>query len=274
MMHKSEINFNGPKVGSWAQFTRIVKQPDKSLLARLDDFSQPILVAGCQRSGTTALTRLLATADGITDFRFGADDELDAALILAGHVSASIKGRAVFQTTYLNERFREYFEHDDFRLVWVIREPVSVVRSMLYHWKRGALNRLYAACGAASACRWNGKLASARRPLLGPSRLQKACASYVGKVCQTFDLAARLVPKRMIVVDYDELVLHKDILLPEIFEFVELPYRAELAEKLHARSVNKGAELPASKAAYVEEMCAPTYERARAWRIRVREAAA
>lgn len=274
VMHQSRFVSNAPKISSWEQFTHVVKRPDQKLLARLDDFSQPILVAGCQRSGTTALTRLLAKADGIVDFRFGTDDELDAALILSGHVSAPIGGRAVFQTTYLNDRFQEYFEHDDYRLVWVIREPLSVVRSMLYHWRRAALNRLYDACGASCSHHWNGKLATARRPLLGPSKLQKACAAYVGKVCQTFDLAARLMPKRMIVVDYDELVLHKNILLPEILGFLDLPYDPELADHLHARSVNKGAELPPAKAAYVKEICLPIYERARAWRVRAREAAA
>lgn len=273
-MDERKIIWRGPKVRTWAEFVRVVKRPDRRLLARLDTFSRPILVAGCQRSGTTAVTRLVSSADGIADFRFGADDELDAALILSGQVETNVAGRLAFQTTYLNDRFHEYFEHDDFRLVWVVREPLSVVRSMLQHWRRGALNRLYDACGAPAAHRWSGKLARAPRSLLRPSRLEKACASYVGKVSQTFELAARLAPKRMIVVDYDELVLHKGSLLPDVFEFLDLPYRPELAGRLHAKSVDNGRLLPARHAAYVEETCRSVYERARAWRIRVREAAA
>lgn len=275
-MDASRITWNGPKIHTWADFTRVVKQPNRHLLERLGRFSRPILVAGCQRSGTTAVTRLLSKADGMGDLKFGNDDELDAALVLSGQVALPDEdaGRYVFQTTYLNDRFREYFAHDDFLLVWVVREPLSVVRSMLYHWRRGALNRLYDACGAPAAYRWSGKAASAPRSLLRPSRLQKACAAYVGKVSQTFELAARLVPKRMMVVDYEELVLHKEALLPEIFEFLELPYRPELAEHLHSRSVDKGRLLPPAKAARVEETCREIYERARAWRIRAREAAA
>lgn len=273
-MQERKIVWRGPKVRTWEEFVRVVKRPDRPLLARLGVFPRPILVAGCQRSGTTAVTRLIASADGVGDFRFGGDDELDAALILSGQVETTASGRLAFQTTYLNDRFHEYFEHDGFRLVWVVRDPLSVVRSMLHHWRRGALNRLYAACGAHAARRWNDELARAPRSLLRPSRLEKACASYVGKVSQTFELAARLVPRRMIVVDYDELVLRKASLLPEIFAFLGLPYRPALAGMLHAGSVDNGRLLPAAQAAYVEATCRSVYERARAWRIRPGEAAA
>jgi hypothetical protein len=119
------------------------EQPGQRLLAKLDDYPDAILVAGCQRSGTTALARLLKRADGMIDHAFGHDDELDGALLLAGHATRGTEGRHCFQTTYLNDRFREYFEHRAFRLIWMLREPRSVVYSMLNNWKRGALNRLF-----------------------------------------------------------------------------------------------------------------------------------
>ncbi|MFO7285343.1 MAG: sulfotransferase [Gammaproteobacteria bacterium] len=274
VMDDRNVIWRGPRVHTWAEFSRVVKRPGRRLLARIDSFSRPILIAGCQRSGTTAVARLVSSADGMGDFRFGDDDELDAALILAGQVETAARGRLAFQTTYLNDRFREYFEHDDFRLVWVVREPLSVVRSMLHHWRRAALNRLYVACGAPAVPRAGNMRARTPRSLFPPSRLEKACASYVGKVGQTFELVERLAPERMIVVDYDELVLHKEALLPAVFEFLDLPYRPELGGLLHARSVNKGRLLPAAQAAYVEETCRNVYERAREARLRAREAAA
>ena len=71
-----------------------------SLLATLDDYLDPILVAGCQRSGTTALARLLKRADGMIDHAFGHDDELDGALLLAGYATRGTDGRHCFQTRY------------------------------------------------------------------------------------------------------------------------------------------------------------------------------
>ena len=47
-MHASSLN-------SWAQFDRKVRFSGRKLLGELDRFKDCILVAGCQRSGTTAL---------------------------------------------------------------------------------------------------------------------------------------------------------------------------------------------------------------------------
>ena len=38
-------------------------------------------------------------------------------------------GRFCFQTTYLNNHVFEYFEHDHYQLIWVLRNPFSVVVS-------------------------------------------------------------------------------------------------------------------------------------------------
>ncbi|HUQ51836.1 MAG TPA: sulfotransferase domain-containing protein [Gammaproteobacteria bacterium] len=265
LRYQSPVVWNGRPIRSWAAFHSVVKQPDRPLLAKLDDYTAPILVAGCQRSGTTALARLLKRADGVVDHEFGHDDELDGALLLAGHVTRPLEGRQCFQTTYLNDRYPEYFEHRDFRLIWMLREPRSVVYSMLYNWKRGALNRLFDACGAEVLARGQHEPPRFGATWLGPSRLTKACASYVAKTGQTFVLAERL-GDRMAVVDYDELVAHKHELLPRLCEFVGVPYSPRLADALHDRSVNKRSRLGKRDGETVDRFCLDVYDRARAVR--------
>jgi hypothetical protein len=260
LRYNRPVIWNGRPIRSWAAFHAIVKQPDRRLLAVLDDYANPILVAGCQRSGTTALARLLKRADGMIDHAFGHDDELDGALLLAGHATRGTEGRHCFQTTYLNDRFREYFEHRDFRLIWMLREPRSVVYSMLNNWKRGALNRLFDACGAEVLAQ-AGERPTLGSAWLGPSRLAKACASYVGKTAQTFELRERL-GSRIAVVDYDELVAKKHELLPKLCEFACVPYDARLADALHDRSVGKRDRLGPRDAEHVERLCAGVYDRA------------
>jgi hypothetical protein len=262
------VTWHGQPIRSWAAFHDVVKRPDKPLLAKLDDYEAPILVAGCQRSGTTALARLLKRAEGFVDHAFGHDDELDGALLLAGHVSRTTAGRHCFQTTYLNDRFDEYFERDDFKLVWMLREPRSVVYSMLHNWRRDALNRLFDACGAEvleARQQQTGQRTQLGSRLLGPSRLTKACASYVAKTGQTFALAERL-GERMAIIDYDELVAHKHSLLPQLCTFVGARYEPKLADTLHDRSTGKRNLFSARDASYVDEFCAATYHRARALR--------
>ena len=254
------VIWNGRPIRSWAAFHSIVKQPDRPLLATLDDYRDPILVAGCQRSGTTALARLLKRAEGMVDHAFGHDDELDGALLLAGYATRSTEGRHCLQTTYLNDRFGEYFEHRNFRLIWMLREPRSVVYSMLNNWKRGALNRLFDACGAEVLAQVDST-SSLRTAWLGPSRLAKACSSYVAKTAQTLELCARLGP-RIAVVDYDELVANKESLLPKLCEFVGLPYEARLGDALHARSVDKRDQLGPTDSDYVDRFCSAVYGRA------------
>ena len=253
LRYNRPVIWNGRPIRSWAAFHSIVKQPDMRLLAKLDDYSDAILVAGCQRSGTTALARLLKLADGMIDHTFGHDDELDGALLLAGYATRGNEGRHCFQTTYLNDRVGEYFEHRDFRLIWMLREPRSVVYSMLNNWKRGALNRLFEACGVDA-------LAQADPPptWLGPSRLVKACSSYVAKTAQTFELCERL-GGRIAVVDYDELVAKKHLLLPKLCEFVGVAYDTRLADALHARSIAKREQLNFRDAGYVDRFCGAVY---------------
>jgi hypothetical protein len=240
-----------------------VKRSDQPLLARLDDYDDSVLVAGAHRCGNTALARLLKHADGIADHCFGADDELDGALLLAGYVARHTDGRHCFQTTYLNDRYTEYFEHDDFRLIWVLREPRSVVREWLQSFKRFGPRRSVEDLPA----RASG--ASARRaPAAGSSacsRLERACASYVAKTEQTFALRERL-GARMAIVDYDDLVAHREVLLPQLCEFADVPYDRELARQLHGKSARNSDHLAAWETRHIDDRCADVYRKARALR--------
>jgi hypothetical protein len=253
----AQVVWTGKPVHSWAQFHRVVKRPERRLLSQLHEYEDSLLVAGCQRSGTTALTRLLKHADGIADARFGVDDELDGALLLAGQVERLADGRHCFQTTYLNDRYPEYFDHDRFRLLWILREPRSVIRSMLHNWKRAALNRLYAACGAAGSLKSRDRR-SFLGQWIGPSRLEKACASYIAKTTQPFVLREQL-ERRMLIVDYDDLVEHREALLPRICEFAGVPFEAKLLDHLHKRSLHKGDKLPEWQVARIDAACSRVY---------------
>jgi hypothetical protein len=262
-MLSRQIVWQGRPVNSWAEFNDVVKRPETPLLARLDDYDDSVLVAGCQRSGTTAVTRLFKRADGIADSGFGYDDELDGALLLAGYVDRFSNGRHCFQTTYLNDRFFEYFDHDGFRLVWMLREPRSVVYSMLHNWRRGALNRLFEACGEQHLNA--DRRRSLRSEWIGPSRLEKACASYVAKTRQTRALRERL-GDRMAIVDYDDLVSHKDVLFPQLCEFASIPYDPDIVRQLHGKSLRKSDRMSDREAEYAEELCRPAYREALALR--------
>lgn len=258
------VVWNGTPVHSWKDFHDVVKTPGRKLLAELDNFADALLVAGCQRSGTATLARLFRSSRGIVDHTFAHGAELDGALLLAGHATRALGGRHCFQTTYLNDRYVEYFAHDDFRLIWILREPRSVIYSMLHHWRRAALTRLYDACGAHSVPP-PAAMGTFRRLWLGPSRLFQACASYIGKTAQTAALRKGL-GDRLAIVDYDDLVARKEIVLPQLCAFAGVRFTPELAASFAADTAPRGARLRQREAAHVEELCTDIYERARALR--------
>jgi hypothetical protein len=248
-------------VRTWAQFDRKVRYSGQKLLGELDHFNDAILVAGCQRSGTTALSRLITESDGMVKFQVGSDDELDAALILAGRASWQPSGRYCFQTTYLNNSYSEYFEHSNYKLIWVLRNPASVIYSMLYNWKRAALNRLFRHCGSSlldESEKW-------RYQHLGAftiSPLRRACLSYNVKVSQLFKLRERLGNDRLLIMDYDKVISGKDIILPKVYEFIDLPYRKEYAARIHSGSVNKAKKFYSRHRELLDNLCQPIYVQA------------
>lgn len=248
-------------VNSWAQFDRHVRYGDGQLLAELDRFPAAILVAGCQRSGTTIVSRILREAMKAPLTQITKDDELDAALILSGTVEFETSERCCFQTTYLNDHFAEYFEHENFRLIWVVREPEAVVRSMLRNWRRGALNRLFRACGKHALSEADLKRFD-RFGTFGFSRLEKACLSYVVKTAQIHEIAEKLGPDRLYLLEYDDLLNHSATILPDIFSFVSLPYNDRVRQRVSNRNRPQKKRLSTAQRNRISERCQDEYQRA------------
>jgi hypothetical protein len=239
---------------TWKRFHRGVRRPGLPLLKSLSQYPRCVLVAGCQRSGTTMLTRLIAKAPGFARLALTRHDELDAALALAGFIDLPQRRRYCFQTTYLNESFLEYRTlAADQRLIWVVRNPYSVVYSMLYNWRRFALNELYQGCGVQSVGRvqlpW----------LFGPSRITKACLAYSGKVAQILSIRHLLPPAQLLVVDYDRLVAAPADWLPGIFAFADAPYDARIAREVRHGPLGEADRLSGSARRLIERLTWSTY---------------
>lgn len=249
-------------ITDWQQFSVEVRSKGCQLLKRLDDFPNSVLVAGCQRSGTTMLSRIITQSHGMTNYWFGPDDELDAALILSGYVRHIPQGRYCFQTTYLDSYFREYFDHTvGHKLIWVLRNPYSVVYSLIYNWKKGAVAQLFDECGA--------ELVRGRDALLykllgdrGISQVRQACYFYVAKTLQAFELAERLGQERLMILDYDDLVMRKETLLPEVYNFIGIEFRTDYLRKISSDSVKKARQLSQRDKNVVREICDATYQKA------------
>jgi hypothetical protein len=234
-------------ITSWADFyAALAEQP---LLAELDRYPDALLIAGCDWSATTAVTRLFKRLSCFADSSWGHDDELDGALLLAGLRPPSAEGRHCFQTTYIRDRYREYFAHEHFKLVWVVREPRAAVRSLLTSRDRPLPPRT--ALGLA------GKSAAGH----GASRLEKACAAYVASTRQTLEIKERL-GERVAIVDYDELAADRNRLLPALCRFASVGCDARVIRHLHGKSVRKGA-LASWEGAIVDQLALSAYRRAR-----------
>jgi hypothetical protein len=257
------VSILGEDITTWKKFNAIVRTRQCGLLQRLPDFPDTILVTGCQRSGTTMLAGIINDSEGIADYRFGESDELAAALILAGYVSHEPRGRYCFQTTYLNECYHEYLEYrSHYRMVWLIRDPRSVVYSMLYNWGSNSPDKLFRSCGVPA-------LAGLDRygyRLLGPnavSPLRRACWAYAGKTAQLFELHPVLGPDRLMVVDYDELVRNKETVLPAIYRFLDLDYQAHYGQRIETKGLAKKDRLSPRQIDVIRTICEPTYHRAK-----------
>jgi hypothetical protein len=189
------------------------------------------------------LTRIIAQSAGFRGLALTCDDELDAALALCGEVDLPLKQRYCFQTTYLNERHAEYaMMGAGHRLVWVLRNPRSVVYAMVHNWRRFALNELYEACGVRLAS--TPRLRNARWPWpLGPTRLEKACLSYSAKTSQIFEIQKLIPQERVLVVDYDALVDSPHDCLARIFTFIDEPYDPVYAHDVSRTSTGKALQL-------------------------------
>lgn len=246
---------------TWPAFARRVRGGQEKLLPRLDDYPDSVLVTGCQRSGGTMLARVITRSQGMVNYWFGKDDELDAALVLSGWAKEPCRGRYCFQTTYLNECYPEYFEHPGHRIIWSLRNPHSVVYSMVYNWKNFALDELFLTCGYGEMDHAD-RIRFQRFGLLGIPRLRRAAYAYNGKVGQLFALKRGYPADRLAVLEYDQLVREKTRLLPDLYQFIGLPYQSQYADPISPRSLNKKDGLKAGEARVVDEICMPVYRAA------------
>jgi hypothetical protein len=235
-------------INSWSDF--YAAHAHEPLLARLDDYPEALLIAGCDWAAATAITRLFKRLPCFTDSSWGHDDELDGALLLSGRREHRPIGRPCFQTTYVRERYREYFAHDDFKLVWVVREPRAAVSSLLANRERTLPPR--------HALGLSGKSAGGQ----GASRLEKACATYLASIRQTLEIKERL-GARVAVVDYDELAADRNRLLPALCRFAEVSCDIHVLRHLHGKSVRK-RPLADFEGTIVDQLALPAYRRARA----------
>jgi hypothetical protein len=249
-------------ITTWAEFSKKVRSKGCNLLKELDKFPNSVLITGCQRSGTTMLARVIRESEGMVDYWTGRDDELDAALILSGYIAHQPRGRYCFQTTYLNQCYHEYFEHPSgHKILWVLRNPYSTVYSLLYNWPSQALENTFRQSVALSLKgkeKWLYKLGGDRLF----SNLKKACLHYNWKVSQLFDLVSSLGNNTILVVDYDSLVQDKERILLRIYEFINLPYQADYAGKIHSSSVDKKKQLMEHEVNAIKHICEGIYLRA------------
>jgi hypothetical protein len=235
------------KATSWQGFFAAVA--DRPLLAKLDDYRDALLIAGCDWSSVAAVTHLFKRLHGVADLAWGPNDELDGALLLAGLCSPRrVSGRPYFQTTYLGERYREYLAHEHFKLVWIVREPHAAVHSLLSGGRRERAGRPALALTGYSASQ-------------GASRLEKACTMYTASIKQMLELKERL-GERVAVIDYDELSADRMRLLPALCRFASIGYDSSMLRRLNGNSVRKDG-LSSFEAAIVDQLAMPAYRRAR-----------
>jgi hypothetical protein len=251
-------------LNSWKEFEKHVRVAGYPLLGRLDEFKDSILVAGCQRSGTTMLAKVITESEGIRNFWFGVDPCMDGGLLLSGYLPHEPEGRYCFQTTHVDEKYEEYLAHSDYRMIWCLRNPRSVVYSLVYNWSSWGLNVTFDRCGLED--RSQSSTEALAYKVLGPravSRIERGCHIYNVKVQQIFELKAKLPAERLAIVDYDELVRHKQQMLPAIYEFIDLDYQPAYADKILETSIDKASRLNAKEVAVIDALCQPIYERAR-----------
>jgi len=222
-------------VRTWAEFESKVRKKGGKLLANLDGFRDPVLVGGCQRSGTTAVARMIRSSNGIEALAYRVDDELDGALILTGLLEPDdTSGRWCFQTTYLNDQYLEYLEHRHARLIWVIRDPVAIVESMLNNWSRAALNRLFLTCGV-TMLKEDDHLRYKRFGKCGISPLSRACMSYNAKARQIIRLYTSMNPGSLFVLNYNDMVGNPGTAIPAMYNFIDIPYQQESNRQIGKR---------------------------------------
>jgi len=251
------------KVKTWPQFAKTIRAHEPKLLQALPNYHRPIFVAGCQRSGGTMLARTITEHPQMQNFSWGKDAELDAALLLSGAqptpTQMAVTDRYCFQTTYLNERGVEYLDHPEhFHLIWLVRNPYSVVYSMVYNWKRFALNEVFASCGL-DLMPEEERNRFERFGTIAVRPIDRACYAWLGKAAQCSMLLEKLPPNRMTSLSYEDLVQNRSLFLGKLYDFAELSRQSGANSDISTRSLKKSAGLSEKQRARVKTICESTY---------------
>lgn len=246
-------------ITNWRQFSQALKNDSRNYLKNLPEYPNAILVTGCQRSGTTIMARIFSQSKDMINYWSGLDDELDAALILSGLEPHEKQGRYCFQTTYLNEHYQEYINvPETVKIIWVLRNPVEVVNSMLNNWRSSALWELYGNCGYQNSTQNESK----KIPLycFPFKRLEIACSAYCGKLSQLLEIAPSIHKDQLFIVNYEDLIKNAHEILPQIFNFTHLDYEESYASKLRK---TKKPPIHSDVQAEIMKYCGPIYEEAK-----------
>jgi len=249
-------------IHTWKQFGRKAR-PQKNLLAHTNKYPNPVFISGCQRSGGTMLAKIITSHNAITDFSWSKDAELDAATLLCGLMNVPSIGRSCFQTTYLNEQYFEFTQiTEPFKLVWLVRNPDSVVCSMLYNWKRFALNELFISCGQ-KLLDDKQRTKFDRWGIWSVKPIERACLSYVAKVRQIESLSKALPKDQLLVIEYESLVQSSTSTLKTICDFLELPWTPEFGSEINQKSLKKADRISDGERAIIKDMCGRAYTQAK-----------
>ena len=211
------------------------------------------------------LANALTQHSDVASFGWSNDAELDAARLLAGEPTPKFlpnaEKRYCFQTTYLNEQVGEYLEHaNSIYLIWLIRNPHSVVYSMVHNWKRFALNEVFLACGVDLLDPPNAKRLK-RYGILGVPAIYRAAYAYLGKLEQAKMLLENMPSDRLALCRYEEVVTRKPEMLRKLFEFCDLTVSSDDAgREISGRSLQKANALNARSKQLVDSLCQRAYE--------------
>ena len=227
-------------------------------MPELHNFPDSVLVGGCQRSGTTMLSEIIMKSDDIGSLP-GIDKELSAALALVGHISIPNTHRYCFQTTYVNDCYPEYWTSGTSnKLVWMVRNPLSVVYSLTRFSERFCLDGLFMSCGRF----YMSEEDEHRFNKYGSwtiSSVKKACYCYNAKINQIFSIVEKMGRDKVLIIDYDELILDKDGILSVIFDFIDVSYTPEFSHFVHNKSLNKACKLSDKKRDLINSSCEQHY---------------
>lgn len=94
------------------------------------------------------------------------------------------------------------------------------------------------------------------------SPVRQASLLYNAKTLHLLDLLENLPRGRIFVVDYDDLVLDKDKILRQIYQFLELDYSPEYSDKISSASIGKKTKLSKREKRIVESLALPSYQKA------------